>query len=346
MIGTEFIKGQGLGNQLLCYISARCIALERGCDFGCVNPQQVGNVLHEQRGMYFMQLDMGTEITPEEKADYTLLQEADERIYTPTSVHDLTHGCYISGADPAVLTASDNTLLYGNLQAEEYFLKYRDQIREWLAVNPEFETDRYTRDNLCIINVRGGEYTDSPELYLDRRYFLNAVRNMKKIRPDMEFVVITEDVESARKVLPEYECHHFDMAGDYVAIKNAKYLILCNTSFAVLPALVSTTLEKAIAPKYWARHNVSDGYWSSEQNIYSFLSYQDRKGRLYTAEECRQELAAYKKSARFARKPRTAPEGFSLKLSLIPVRLLRVRFYARKALRSLLRRLGVIRQAG
>ena len=106
------------------------------------------------------------------------------------------------------------------------------------------------------------------------------------------------------------------------------------------------SLEKAIAPKDWARHNVSDGYWSSEQNIYSFLSYQDRKGRLYTAEECRQELAEYKKSARFARKPRTAPEGFSLKLSLIPVRLLRVRFYARKALRSLLRRLGVIRQAG
>ncbi len=345
MIGTEFIKGQGLGNQLLCYISARCIALERGCDFGCVNPQQVGNVLHEQRGMYFMNLDMGTEITQEQKSDFALLQEKDERIYTADSNHDLTHGCYISGADPAVLTASDNTLLYGNLQAEEYFLKYRDQIREWLKVNPEFETDRHTKDNLCIINMRGGEYTDSPELYLDRSYFLHAIRNMKKIRSDMEFLVITEDPENARKVLPEYECVHYDMAGDYVAIKNARYLILCNTSFAVLPALVSTTLIKAIAPKYWARHNVSDGYWSSEQNIYSFLTYQDRKGNLFTPQQCREELEQYKQSARFRNKRRTPPEGLALKLAQIPVRLLRTRFYARKAVRSLMRRTGMIRRA-
>jgi hypothetical protein len=30
MVGTEFIKGQGLGNQLFCYVSARCIARDLG----------------------------------------------------------------------------------------------------------------------------------------------------------------------------------------------------------------------------------------------------------------------------------------------------------------------------
>ena len=65
MIGTEFIKGFGLGNQLFCYVVARCIAQERGCEFGTANSQQLGNVFHSQRGMYFMDIDLGREITPE-----------------------------------------------------------------------------------------------------------------------------------------------------------------------------------------------------------------------------------------------------------------------------------------
>lgn len=85
------------------------------------------------------------------------------------------------------------------------------------------------------------------------------------------------------------------MAKDYVTIKNAKYLILSNSSFAFFPAFTSETVEKVIAPKYWARHNVSDGYWASEQNIYEGFTYQDRKGRLFSAKECREELEEYKK---------------------------------------------------
>ena len=33
MIGTEFIKGQGLGNRLFCYITARAIAADAGVPF-------------------------------------------------------------------------------------------------------------------------------------------------------------------------------------------------------------------------------------------------------------------------------------------------------------------------
>lgn len=50
-----------------------------------------------------------------------------------------------------------------------------------------------------------------------------------------------------------------------------------------------------IAPKYWARHNVSDGFWASEQNIYSGWQYMDRKGYLFSSDECRRELEIYKK---------------------------------------------------
>ena len=66
MIGTEFIKGYGLGNQLFFYVVTRCMAEEKGVDFGFINPGQVGNVFHSNKGMYFMDIDLGTEIPPEE----------------------------------------------------------------------------------------------------------------------------------------------------------------------------------------------------------------------------------------------------------------------------------------
>ena len=39
MIGTEFLYGFGLGNQLFWYVSARALAKEKGFEFGICNPK-------------------------------------------------------------------------------------------------------------------------------------------------------------------------------------------------------------------------------------------------------------------------------------------------------------------
>ncbi len=343
MIGTEFIPGYGLGNQLFFYIVTRCLALEKGVDFGFVNPGQVGNVFHSQKGMYFMDIDMGKEISREKMESFKIYHEQDDRLYLGDSVHDMTHGCYISGADPKLFEVEDNTIIYGNMQDQSYFEKYRDKIREWLHVREEAESYEYTADDLCIINMRGGEYTSCPELFLDRRYWLNAIENMKKINPKMRFMIITEDEEAAKKVLPEYECHHFDMGKDYVTIKNARYLILSNSSFSLMPVMSSTELKYAIAPKYWARHNVSDGFWSSEQNIYSFLTYQDKKGKLFSADECRKELEEYKKRSRLYARRNVRPGTVRTFFQNIRRRLIYGWFFMKKIWRSLERRTGIIK---
>ena len=75
--------------------------------------------------------------------------------------------------------------------------------------------------------------------------------------------------------------------------------MLANSSFTYFPAFTSETVKYIIAPKYWARHNVSDGYWASEQNIYTGWKYMDRNGRVFTAEECREELERYKKCNKY-----------------------------------------------
>ena len=78
-----------------------------------------------------------------------------------------------------------------------------------------------------------------------------------------------------------------------MVIKNAKYLILSNSSFAWFPAWTSEKLKYCIAPKYWGRHNISDGYWSLGYNLTNGWMYQDRKGKLYTYDECHKELQEY-----------------------------------------------------
>ena len=34
MIGTQIMKGQGMGNRLFCYVTARAAAADKGAEFG------------------------------------------------------------------------------------------------------------------------------------------------------------------------------------------------------------------------------------------------------------------------------------------------------------------------
>ena len=170
------------------------------------------------------------------------------------------------------------------------------------------------------------------------------MKKMRAIRADMEFIIITDDIDAARRVLPEVEAHHFDLAKDYTIIKNAHYLILSNSTFAFFPAFTSETVKYIIAPKYWARHNVSDGYWASEQNIYDGFWYMDRKGRLFSAQECRAELVEYKKTSEKDQRIGVRLKGAALKAAKIRAKRLVYKDLSVRALRSLKRRLRGVRR--
>ena len=208
----------------------------------------------------------------------------------------------------------DGTLLYGNLQAEAYFITHKAEIKEWLKVKPEYDCKEYSRENLCILHLRCSDYMGSPELYLRKRYWIQGMRQMRRINPDMQFMIITNDVQEANKFLPGVPAYNFDLAKDYSILKNARYLLLANSSFSYFPAFTSDTVQYILAPKYWARHNVSDGYWASEQNIYKGWHYMDRNGRVFTDEECREELAAYKKRSKKYAGVNQKPAGMRLRM--------------------------------
>lgn len=340
MIGTQLTKGQGLGNQLFCYVTTRCIALDKGYDFGILGKETMANNIHSDCGLYFMDLDYGIEASPEDFSNE--YSEHDDRIYAPNSAHDMTHGACVCAADDELRNVPDGTMISGIMQSEEYFYHHREEIKQWLKVKPEYDCYEYSRDNLCILHLRCGDYMDSPELFLTRKYWLNGMKHMKTVNPNMEFMIITNDVKEAGKILPGIPACNFDLAKDYSIIKNAKYLLLANSSFTYFPVLTSENIKYVLAPKYWARHNHSNGYWSAEQNIYEKFMYMDRHGTVFTPEECRRELEEYKRKSREYRNLNIAPSGIKAGLWRIVVKLRFMKYRMTRILRGVLRRLKLI----
>lgn len=337
IIGTRIKEGQGLGNRLFVYISLRAIAQKKGFDFAILDSEILDRGLKDDRGIPFLSLNYGVNAPADIwTSNYN---ETGDRLFMGNSKHDIINGVDVSGFDEDIWSVSSGSLVEGILQAPEYFDEYSNDVKEWLAVKPEFDCYEYSDDDLCIINIRGREYADSPELFLRRKYWLDAMKNMRKVNANMRFMVITDDVNAARRILPEVEAYHFEVWKDYVTIKNARYLILSNSSFAFFPAYTSTTAKQIIAPKYWARHNTSTGYWSCEQNIYDGFMYQDRKGKLFTANECRAELAVYKERSRQYKRLNMPLTGLNRRIAEINARRIRLNFWMERILLSAKKRI-------
>jgi hypothetical protein len=235
MIYGIFHQGSGIGNQLHRYVGARIAALDRGEEFGMVAPELF-------KASSFLKLDMGKSMS-----DY--------------------HIEYPAGK---VIPHTNETILDEEFQNENVWNHRIDEVREWLTPDHPYLEDIDSPDDLCIINFRGGEYKYVPSLYLPQSYWDNAIGEMLKINPNMEFQVETDDKEEARKFFPRFYIEHGDTALNWMHIRKAKYLILSNSSFAILPALLGDA-KHIIAPKFWAGHNV--GEWRMPDNQYKRFNY-------------------------------------------------------------------------
>ena len=71
IIATELLKGQGLGNQLFCYVTTRALAYKKGFDFAILGRELLDC-------MSFMELDCGLAL---EKEDFQeVYHEREDRI--------------------------------------------------------------------------------------------------------------------------------------------------------------------------------------------------------------------------------------------------------------------------
>jgi len=233
MIAGVFHQGSGLGNQLHRYTATRCLALEKGYDFGMIYPENFKGT--------FMKLDMGVPVE-------NLAHEFNE-----TKVFKDGHD--VRPYDLRIKEVEDFTLIDGEFQDQRYFTTLD---KSWFEVEP-----LDLPDDLCIINFRGGEYVGVSDLFLPKSYWDKAIAMM----PGMRFEVHTDDPHTARQFFP-YPIIH-DISLNWRSIRYAKNLIISNSSFAILPALMSGA--RVLAPKFWAGYN--KGLWQLPQNEYPQFTY-------------------------------------------------------------------------
>lgn len=241
-------SGSGTGNQLHRYVATRCLALDHGFEFSVANPQLF-------KGSSFMNLDMGCDA--QELPHFLQEQkEVDER------------GTDIRGYDgELVRNIVDNTEIDGEFQDERYWEHRADEVREWLKVKPmDFP------DDVCVIGFRGGEYTYCPDLFLPQSYWDEAIAEIRKINPMMEFRVVTDDPITAERFFPTFKITH-EIGADWRAVRYAPYLIIANSSFFIFPAWLNENVKKVIAPSGWARYNWHDGKFYLPQNKYKRFTY-------------------------------------------------------------------------
>lgn len=244
MIGGHFYQGSGLGNQLHRYVFTRVKANDLGVPFGMENPELF-------KGSSFMNLDMGQPLVGEFSA------------FIEKRVNN-ENGVDIRPYDKRTEKIKDWTVVDGEFQAERYWEHRKDEVREWLSVE-RVEMP----DDLCVIGFRGGEYALYPDLFLPYEYWQKGAEIMKEQNPNMKFHVVTDDPVLAAKFFPFPISHEIGM--DWRMIRYAKYLLLSNSSFYILPSHLNQDVKLIVAPKFWARHNL--GFWSLKQNKYKGWRY-------------------------------------------------------------------------
>lgn len=246
MISGIFHQGSGLGNQLFRYIMTRTLAEDKGYEWMMQNEFLF-------KGKDFMNIEISS-------GPIIKIPEFNPWFEKKVVENDID----VRGYDPEINFVEDGTVIDGEFQDERYWGHKLDDIDKWLRVEPI-----YIADNTCVIGFRGGEYAVFPDLFLNQQYW-DAVCNDIKARylEITDFEVHTDDVVTAQKFFPNYPIIH-DIGINWRSMRYAKYAIIANSSFFILPRLLSKGIT--FAPRYWARRNIK--VWALPQNYYKEFIY-------------------------------------------------------------------------
>lgn len=247
MICGLFHSGSGLGDQLMRYITVRTLAEEKGFDWGMGNKENF-------KGSSFMHVNMGT--LHESKAALKLWYEKDVRD---------SEGNDIRSYDPEINFIEDNTVIDGCFEDYKYWGHNLTNIRNWLKVEP-----LPIPSDVCIIGFRGGEYYTDPNLGLPIEYYNEAIALMRSKYPDITFEVHTDDPVKAKEFFPNFECIS-SIGINWRSVRYAKHLIIANSAFYIMPALLNENVKEIIAPRYWARRNIKT--WARPACYYQKFTY-------------------------------------------------------------------------
>jgi hypothetical protein len=305
MIITEFYTGQGLGNQLWLYAVLRSVAKERNLDWGIQSPWRF-------KGRHFLKLEMGKKVFGISSKGPTsrLPLGIKYNFIEPRMIH-VKEQYDITSYNENVFHIADHTKIDGVFQCEKYLAPIRTEIKQFLS---PLES-KYVGKNICLIHFRGGDYAPHPTLLINPDYYYTAMRYLKEIDQNIEFRIITNDTKLAARYFPEIivlsEYQHGEIESgpstkldhrigeDFRNLQSADYLILSNSSYSWWAGWTNKNAKLIVAPKYWARHNAGNGFWSTGDIITEGWIYISKLGEIQTSIECQAELGAFKRTINY-----------------------------------------------
>tara|TARA_Y100000816_G_scaffold292112_1_gene285886 strand:+ start:1463 stop:2446 length:984 start_codon:yes stop_codon:yes gene_type:complete len=268
MIFIKFKKGQGLGNQLWNYVTLRSIAKYKSFDFCILDFENF-------KGIEFLDIAKSSKIF-----NQSFLKNINLNYFYETIYYDKNLKNYSCDYDKSILEIADQTILKGIFQSEKYLYPNKLIINDFIKVKPQKSIIDFDLDNLCLLNIRGGEYKRHKDLILPKSYWLNAIDNMRKFNPNLNYKIVTDDYRYSKALFPELEIIKGDIASDFSLLKEAKYLIISNSSFSYFPIRLGASPKLIIAPLFWSRFNNQYNRWSSPANCYENFSWQNHEGKI------------------------------------------------------------------
>ena len=281
MIIIELYDGQGLGNQLWVYVTTRYLSKK-------LNMPYIVLCSDRFKADNFLDIDFGEVARKEEiikKIEKNQVHYFKEKMHLDVELFN----CFMVGYDPDILNIKPYTKIDGYFQSEKYLFNDFEYMKEILPIMSPLLSENFLDKNTCILNIRGGdEYTNNVNLLLPKTYWTNALHNIRERYGINKFKIVTDDHEYAHKLFPELEIVREGIAESYIALHQARYLIVSNSSFSYFP--IKTMKEKpyVIAPMHWARFNNQFKRWAGPANLYTDWCWQDYSGNLFTYKECLQ----------------------------------------------------------
>jgi hypothetical protein len=233
MITPELIGR--LGNQMFQYAVARIIAEKNGYNFYISKDKSA----HDQNISEFFNLDMGID----DGNQHTVYQQ----------------DSMIQKFDPNIFHLPDGTKISGFFQTEKYFDGYEDKVKTWFNFDLTNKTkellNQYDTNEYCFIHFRGTDYKHMTDWWLPFSYYQNAMNKIKEIKPDIKFLIITDNSDDAREYFDGYDILSNDLMTDFGLLYMSKYCIIPNSSFSWWAAWLSDDKEIIIAPDRWFNYN-------------------------------------------------------------------------------------------
>lgn len=252
MIAGIFHEGSGLGDQLFRYITVRTLAEEKlFTKWGMLGRENF-------KGDFFKGFFDGWLID-----DFTRLIDGMSR-WNEKDIRDI-YGNDIRSYDPEINFVIDNTVTDGSFEDSKYWGHNLKNINEWLKVEP-----LEVPNNKVVIGFRGGEYAAVPELFLPKEYYLKGMSEIvNAFKGPMDYEVHTDDPALAKTFFDMNALHiidnqqishskHTNMGFNWRSARCAKYAIIPNSAFFILPRLLKHFEDPTavtIAPRWWAGHN-------------------------------------------------------------------------------------------